>query len=373
MTVQRRGHTPAHLKTPLLFGAAVCCVRVAGALTEQPHILRIVLAGIRRHAQEMRVSVSEIRDLAGISSRAGGGLRIGALAKLAEIAENHQVRESYRVLAEAAAAVGSPQLRNQGTLGGNLYQRPRCSYFRGDFRHLRKGGDTCFTETGENQFHAILGWDRCFIVHPSDTASALTALGARVTIASRKGRRTIPIESFFVPPKVSLAKENVLEPGELLTEVLLDPLPARSRSTYRKVRERGAFDFALAGAAVVMTLSGGKVQTVRIALSGVAPVPWRSVDAEKALAGKPLGAATMSAAAEAAGKDATPIGKNEYMIALVRGVLPALRRREATRALLVYDFRGGETYVRENSYVDATKVDRHPAGHVADRDGLERR
>ncbi len=136
----------------------------------------------------------------------------------------------------------------------------RCWYFRGDFHCRRKGGDTCFAETGENQFHAILGWDRCYMVHPSDTASALAALGARVTMAGRKGRRTIPIESFFVLPKVSLLKENVLEPGELVTEILLDAPPPGARSTYRKVRERGAFDFALAGAAIVVTMAEGKVR-----------------------------------------------------------------------------------------------------------------
>jgi len=270
---------------------------------------------------ESVVSISAVADLKGIGPRPGGGLRIGALTTLTEIAESRQVRDSWTALAEAAGSVGTPQLRNQGTIGGNLCQRPRCWYFRGDFHCRRKGGDTCFAEAGENQYHAILGWDRCYMVHPSDTASALVALGARVTIAGRKGRRTIPIESFFVLPKVSLLKENVLEPGELVTEILLDAPPPGARSTYRKVRERAAFDFALAGAAVVVALAEGKVRTARIALSGVAPVPWRSADAEKALAGKPLDSASIAAAAEAAVKDAAPVGKNEYKIALVRGVL----------------------------------------------------
>ena len=270
---------------------------------------------------ETVVSVSGIRELKGIGPRAGGGLRIGALATLTEIAENRQVRESYQVLAEAAAAVASPQLRNQGSLGGNLCQRPRCWYFRGDFHCRRKGGDTCFAEAGENQYHAILGWDRCFIVHPSDTASALTALGAKIAIAGRAGRRTIPIESFFVPPKVSVLKENVLEPGEMVTEILLDPPEPGARSTYRKVRDRGAFDFALVGAAIRVTLAGNLVRTARVVLSGVAAVPWRSTDEGKALAGKPLDAGTISAAAAAAVKDAMAIGKNDYKIALARGVL----------------------------------------------------
>ena len=270
---------------------------------------------------ETVVSISGIRELKGIGPRTGGGLRIGALTTLTEVAENRQVRDSYQALAEAAAAVASPQLRNQGTLGGNICQRPRCWYFRGDFHCRRKGGETCFAETGENQFHAIFGWDRCYIVHPSDTASALTALGAKVTIAGSKGRRTIPIESFFVLPKVSVLKENVLEPGELVTEILLDPPEPGVRSTYRKVRERGAFDFALVGAAIRVVLAGNQVRTARVVLSGVAAAPWRSTDAEKALTGKPLDAATISAAAAAAVKDATGIGKNEYKIALARGVL----------------------------------------------------
>ncbi len=270
---------------------------------------------------ETVVSVNGIRELKGIGPRTGGGLRIGALTTLTEVAENRQVRDSYQALAEAAAAVASPQLRNQGTLGGNLCQRPRCWYFRGDFHCRRKGGESCFAETGENQFHAILGWDRCFIVHPSDTASALTALGAKVTIAGSKGRRTIPIESFFVLPKVSVLKENVLDPGEVLTEILLDPPEPGARSTYLKVRERGAFDFALVGAAIRVTLVGSQVRSARVVLSGVAPAPWRSTEAEKALTGKPLDPATISAAAAAAVKDATAIGKNEYKIVLARGVL----------------------------------------------------
>jgi len=272
-------------------------------------------------AAETVVSISGVAELKGIGARSGGGLRIGALTPLAEIAANQQVVEQYRALAEAAGSVASPQLRNQGTIGGNLCQRPRCWYFRGDFHCLRKGGETCFAETGENQFHAILGWDRCYMVHPSDTASALVALGARVTIAGARGRRTIPLEAFFVLPKVSIVKENVLLPGEIVTEILLDAPPQGQRSTYRKVRERAAFDFATAGAAIAVTLAEGKVTAARVVLSGVAAAPWRSVDAEKALVGKALDNATVEAAAQAAVKDAVPLDKNDYKIAMVRGIL----------------------------------------------------
>jgi xanthine dehydrogenase YagS FAD-binding subunit len=267
------------------------------------------------------VSINAIKDLQGIRPRPGGGLRIGALTTLTEIAANRQILDSYPVLAQAAAAVGSPQLRNQGTLGGNLCQRPRCWYFRGDFHCLRKGGDQCFAAAGQNQLHCIFGGYECFMVHPSDTAPALVALDAKVTVTGRRGTRQIPLASFFVLPKTSLVKENVLEPGDVLTEVLLDAPQPGARSMYRKARERASFDFALAGAAIVLSMAEGKVKTARVVLSGVAPVPWRSPEAEQALVGKPLDAATAEAAATAAVKPAVPLRENAYKVPLVRGIL----------------------------------------------------
>jgi xanthine dehydrogenase YagS FAD-binding subunit len=267
------------------------------------------------------VSINGLAALKGIRARPGGGLRVGALTTLTELAENRQILDSYPVLAQAAASVGSPQLRNQGTLGGNLCQRPRCWYFRGDFKCRRKGGDTCFAEAGESQMHCIFGGYQCFMVHPSDTAPALVALDAKASITGRRGTRTVPMSSFFLLPKDSLAKENVLQPGEILTEILLDAARPGTRSTYRKVRERGAFDFALAGAAIVLSMAEGKVQTARVVLSGVAPIPWRSADAEKAIIGKPLDAPAAAAAAAAAVKDAGVLVENGYKVPLVRGIL----------------------------------------------------
>jgi xanthine dehydrogenase YagS FAD-binding subunit len=243
------------------------------------------------------------------------------LTTLTEIAEHPQILELYPVLAQAAASVGSPQLRNQGTLGGNLCQRPRCWYFRGDFACRRKGGDTCFAEAGDNQFHCILGGDKCYITHPSDTAAALVALDATVRITGPQGPRQAPLSSFFVLPSVGVERETILKPGEIITEVLLDRPPAGARSSYRKVRERASFDFALAGAAIVLSLADGKVRTARIVLSGVAPVPWRAGDAEKAIIGKPLDAAAIRAAAEAAVKGASPLAYNAYKVPLTRGVV----------------------------------------------------
>ncbi len=177
------------------------------------------------------VSLNGVDALKGIRPQAKGGLRIGALTTLTEIAGNRQILDSYTALAQAAASVGSPQLRNQGTLGGNLCQRPRCWYFRGDFQCRRKGGDTCFAEAGQSQMHAIFGGKDCFMVHPSDTASALVALDARASITGRRGSRTVPLSSFFVLPKDSVTRENVLQPGEIVTEILLDAPPAGARST----------------------------------------------------------------------------------------------------------------------------------------------
>jgi len=267
------------------------------------------------------VSLNNIKELKGIRSQPRGGWRIGALTTLTEIAEHPHIRASYPVLAEAAASVATPQLRNQGTLGGNLCQRPRCWYFRGQFPCRRKGGDTCFAEAGQSQYHGIFGASQCYIVHPSDTAPALVALDAKVNISGRRGMRLVPISSFFVLPKDSLVKENVLEPGEIVTEILLDAPSPEARSTYRKVRERAAFDFALAGAAIVLVMAEGKVRTARVVLSGVAPVPWRSTEAEKAIVGKPLDATAVAVAAEAAVKGAMPLADNGYKVPLVRGIL----------------------------------------------------
>jgi len=267
------------------------------------------------------VSLSALKDLKGISSPPAGGLRIGALSTNAEVAASAVINERYKGLAQAAAAVASPQLRNQGTIGGNICQKPRCWYYRGEFACARKGGDTCFAVSGENQYHAILGGEGCYYVHPSDTAPALAALGARVRIASVGGTRLVPMAAFFMPPGKSVTRETVLERNEIVTEILLPPADPGLRSSYRKVRARGAWDFALAGVALALVVDGGTVKRARIVLSGVAPMPWRVEAAEQAITGKPLTPASAEAAAEAAVKDAQPLEKNAYKVPLVRGVI----------------------------------------------------
>jgi len=267
------------------------------------------------------VAIGGLSELRGIAQETGGALRIGALATLAEIAAHPLINERYTALAQGAASAASPQLRNQGTLGGNLCQRPRCWYFRGDFRCIRKGGDICYAPGGENEFHCILGGSGCYIVHPSDTAPALVAFDARARIAGPKGMRTVPLESFFVAPSKDFTRETDLAAGEILTEALLPPPAPNLRSRYRKVRVRASWDFALAGAAVALRIAHGKVESARIALAGAAPVPWRALEAEKALIGRPLDAATISQAAAAAVKDAEPLSQNDYKVDLVRGIL----------------------------------------------------
>jgi xanthine dehydrogenase YagS FAD-binding subunit len=267
------------------------------------------------------VSLNGVSGLRGIEATPEGGLRIGALTTITEVAESEVVRTRYRALAEAAACVASPQLRNQGTLGGNLCQKPRCWYYRGDFHCLRKGGDTCFAATGENQYHCLFGGESCFIVHPSDTAPALLALGATLRIAGPGGTRAVPIEGFHLLPSVDYRRETVLEPGEIVTEVVLPPPAPGLRSTYRKVRARASWDFALAGVALALRLAGDVVREARVAFSGVAPVPWRAKGVEAALTGQRLNAATIGRAAAAAVKRAEPLAHNGYKVPLLRGLV----------------------------------------------------
>jgi xanthine dehydrogenase YagS FAD-binding subunit len=267
------------------------------------------------------VSLKDLAELRGVAAAAGGGLRIGALATLAEVAAHPLIRGRYGALAEGAAAAASPQLRNQGTLGGNLCQRPRCWYFRGDFHCARKGGDTCFAVAGENRYHCIFGGETCFIVHPSDTAPALVALGATAHLYGPNGRRTLPLESFFVLPAQDFTRETALAAGEILTDVTLPSPAAGLRSTYRKARTRGAWDFALAGAAVALSYEGSAVRSARIVLSGVAPAPWRVPAAEAVLVGTRLDAAAARRAAEAAVAGAEPLADNGYKVALARGIV----------------------------------------------------
>mgnify|MGYP005833933741 CR=1 FL=1 len=271
---------------------------------------------------DLLVSISRLAKLRGIEETSDGRLRIGALATVTEVAENPVIRERFPGLAQSASEVASPQLRNQGTMGGNICQKPRCWYYRGEFHCRRKGGSICYAFGAENHFHAIFGHDHiCAIVHPSDTAPMLVALDATARLVGPRGARFVPLPQFFVLPNQDVEKETVLDPGEIVTEILV-PKPAQGlRTRYRKVRARQSWDFALAGVALALNFSGDKVQRARVVLSGVAPIPWRSVEVEKAITGRKLDAKTIKHATEAAVADAQPLEQNQYKIPLVQGVL----------------------------------------------------
>ncbi len=266
------------------------------------------------------VSIGKLDELRGVSKTADGGLRIGAMTSIAEVAAHPLIKERYAALSQSAAEVGSPQLRNQGTIGGNICQKPRCWYYRGEFHCLRKGGQKCYAVNGENRYHCILGGNRCYIVHPSDTASALVAFGALVRTAGLAGNRTILIEDFHVAPSTNPTKETVLEQGEIVTEIILPPAE-RMKSSYRKVRERCAWDFALAGVALAVRFNGDGRANPRVVLSGAAPVPWRSREAEEVITDIPVDQSAARKAAEAAMKVAAPLEQNGYKVALFRELI----------------------------------------------------
>jgi xanthine dehydrogenase YagS FAD-binding subunit len=267
------------------------------------------------------VSISGLEELKGIK-QTNDGLRIGALTTITEISEDSLVKKNFPGLSQAAAEVASPQLRNQGTIGGNLCQKPRCWYYRGEFHCLRKGGEKCFALAGENQFHAIFGHSHiCAITHPSDTAPALVACDGVVHVAGPDGNRKIAIEDLHVLPQDDVRKETVLKQGEIITHITVPAASADHYSSYRKIRARRAWDFALAGVALALTVDGDRISTAAVVLSGAAPIPWRSTAAEEELKNKPLTAQTIAAAGAAAVADAQPFSKNSYKIEMFQGVL----------------------------------------------------
>ncbi len=267
------------------------------------------------------INLKTLPGMDSISADASG-LKIGALATVADIAMHPTIQHHYTVLAQAASSVATPQIRNVGTLGGNLCQRPRCWYYRDETVNcLKKGGDICYAVEGLSKYHAIFGGDPVYIVHPSDIAPALIALNASITITGPEGEKTLKVEEFFTLPAVNAFRENVLKPNEIVVEVHVPNPKPNTKSLYLKAREKGAPDFALASVAGVFEMNGRTCQTANIVLGGVAPAPWRSTDAETALTGKMIDNSVSMKAGEEAVQNAQPMNDNEYKVTLTQNLI----------------------------------------------------
>ncbi len=268
---------------------------------------------------EVLIDITTIPDLYGITVDSNG-LRIGAATTLTDIVESQDIKTTWPVLSDAAFSVASPLIRNFGTLGGNLNQRPRCWFLRGEnFPCYKKGGDFCFAVTGDNTYHAIIGGELCYIVHPSDTATALLALNASATIAGPSGIREVAFDEYFIGPREDVLRENILQPNEMMVDVKVPTPAANTRMAWTKLKDRQVYDFALTSVAVVATVDGGVWQAGRVVLGGVAPVPWRAEVVEKALAGKDI-AATARSAAALIRNEARPLSNNAYKVDIAVGL-----------------------------------------------------
>ncbi|HIF07910.1 MAG TPA: xanthine dehydrogenase family protein subunit M [Gemmatimonadetes bacterium] len=269
---------------------------------------------------DVLVHLTTVEGLDQVTS-GSGDTTVGGMITLSALADNAVVRGRFAVLAEAAESVASPQIRNVGTLGGNVVQRPWCWYYRNGFPCFKAGGDQCYSVAGENQLHAIFGGGPSFIVHPSDLAPALVALDATFRVVGPTGERTLSGSDFFVLPSQDASHENVLADDEVLASVVLPAQGSGVRSTYHKVMDRDAWTHALVSAAVVLDMDGDVCREAQIVLGGVAPIPWRVPEAESLLAGQRVTPELARAVGAAAVAGATPLSKNAYKIPLTRGVV----------------------------------------------------
>jgi len=268
------------------------------------------------------VDLSGIDELKGIRSTSDG-VEIGAMTTLTEIANHAEIKAKYSVLSDAVAVVASPQIRNQGTLGGNVSQDARCWYYRGGWPCYRAGGNICYADTpmGRNREHAIFGANRCVAVHPSDAAPALIALDAKFVMQTPKGERVVDAEDYFLGPEIDITRLNILGSGDLLTAIRIPSTWAGAKFYFEKVRDRNVWDFALMNVASAMVLSGGNIDRVRIAVSAVAPKPMRLKAVEDAIRGKPADGTTGEMAGKLAVQGAVPLQFNAYKIPLMRNLV----------------------------------------------------
>jgi xanthine dehydrogenase YagS FAD-binding subunit len=268
------------------------------------------------------IDLSGVDELRGIRTT-NDGIEIGAMTTLTEVAQHPVIREKYSILAQAAEVVASLQIRNQGTLGGNVSQDARCWYYRAGWPCYRAGGNICYADTpeGRNREHAILHAERCVAVNPSDTAPALIALDAKFVINTHKGECVVDAEDYFIGPDIDITRLHILQPGDLLTAIRIPSTWGVARFYFEKVRDRNVWDFPLLNVASAMTLSGGRIEQIRIAVNAAAARPLRLKDVESAVRGMPPNAETGEMAGKLAVEGAVPLQFNAYKIPLMRNLV----------------------------------------------------
>ena len=251
------------------------------------------------------------------------GLDIGAMATLTEVVEHPIVRKQYRILADAAEAAASPQIRNQGTIGGNVTQDTRCWYYRSGWQCYRAGGNVCYADTpvAINREHAIFGADRCVAVSPSDTAPALVALEARMVIQNERGTQTVDAEDYFVGPGTDITRMTAIRPGDLLTTIQVPSAWSEAEFYFEKIRDRNVWDFALVSVASAMVASGGTIERIRIVVNGVGARPIRLTRVEDFVRGRPRNEETANMAGQLAVEGARPLHHNAYKVPLMRNLV----------------------------------------------------
>jgi xanthine dehydrogenase YagS FAD-binding subunit len=267
--------------------------------------------------------IEELRGVRTIGNNGGDGIEIGAMTTLTEVVNHPIIKEKYSLLAQAAEVVASPQIRNQGTIGGNISQDTRCWYYRSGWPCYRAGGNICYADTpvGRNREHAILHADRCVAVNPSDSAPALIALDAKFVVRTRKGERVVDAEDYFVGPEIDITRLHILQPGDLLTAIRIPAAWAGAQFYFEKVRDRNVWDFPLLNVASVMVTSGDRIERIRIAVNGAAARPLRLKAVEDAVRGKPPNAQTGEQAGRMAVQGAVPLQFNAYKIPLMRNLV----------------------------------------------------
>jgi len=288
----------------------------------------------RNKRRKVVVDLSGVESLRGVKKAADGGLEIGASTTLTDVANDPLVKQNYRLLSQAAALVASPQIRNQGTLGGNVSQDTRCWYYRSGWTCYRAGGNICYadTPTAINREHAIFDANRCVAVNPSDTAPALVALDARMVIRSSAGERMVNAQDYFIGPSTDITRMTVLQAGDLLTAIRIPATWANAEFYFEKIRERQVWDFPLVNIAAALKVEGGTIRSSRFVVNAVAAHPMRLSAVEDAVAGKPRNEATAKAAGEMAVQGAQTLRHNGYKVPLMRNLVARALRAPATGA-----------------------------------------